>query len=137
MRQLNPGIHWSCGTRVDGNAAYWLGANKSFASARLSLDTLSSPDESLDGSPSRSIMDRLDFFEVAEGAEESDRELERGSLMEIVEARRPSSVGLFEVEACLRDVDRDRESAARVSSPEKLDESLTMKDEQSQLSELA
>ena len=57
--------------------------------------------------------------------------------MEIVEARRPSPVGLAEVEACLRDVDRDPESAARVSSPEELDETLTVEEEENQLSGLA
>ena len=83
------------------NAAYWLGANRSFTSARLSLDTLRLLDKSLDGSPSRSTMDHLNFLEVAEGSGEGDRELELNFLMKIVDARRPIPAGLSEVEAFL------------------------------------
>ena len=120
-----------------GNAAYWLGDNRSLTSSRLLLDTLRLPDESFDGSPSRSILDTLDFLGVAEGAVEGDRELELDSSMTVVDARRPSPVGLAEVEARLRDVDRDPESAARVSSPEEMDESFTVENIKNQFSGLA
>ena len=63
--------------------------------------------------------------------------MELDSSMTIVDARRPTPVGLAEVEARMRDVDRDPVSAARVISPEKLDESLTVKDEENQFSKLA
>ena len=52
--------------------------------------------------------------------------------MTIVDARRPSPVGLAEVEARQRDEDHDPESAARVSSPEELDEFLTVEDEENE-----
>ena len=57
--------------------------------------------------------------------------------MTIVDPHWPSSVGLAEVEARLWDVDRDPESSARVSSPEELDESLTVEDEENQFSGIA
>ena len=119
------------------NAAYWLVANRSLISSRLLLYTLRLPDKSLDGSPSISILDTLDFLGVAEGAKEGDRKLELDSSMTTVDANRPSPVVLAEVETRLRDVDRDPESAARVSSPEEPDELLTVEDKENQFSGLA
>ena len=63
--------------------------------------------------------------------------MELYSSMTIVDPHWPSSVGLAEVEARLWDVDRDPESSARVSSPEELDESLTVEDEENQFSGIA
>ena len=88
------------------------------------------PEESLDGSPRRSVLDTLDSAGVVDGAEEEDREL--NSLMTIVDAGRSSLHGIAEVEARVREVDRDLDSAARVSSFEELDESLKSDDEENQ-----
>ena len=115
---------------MDGSAAYWLGANTSFTSSRSSLDILRPPDESIDGSFRRSILDAFDFLNVVDGAGEGDREFELDSSITIVFAGRSSPVYLAEDEVRLREVDRDPESAARVSSPEELDESLTVEDEE-------
>ena len=52
--------------------------------------------------------------------------------MTIVDAGRSDLDDLAEVEARLREVDREPDSAARVASPEELDESLTVEDEENQ-----
>ena len=65
------------------------------------------PDESFDGSPRRSILDTFDFFNVVESAGEGYRELELDSFLTNVDACRSSSVDLGEVEARLREVDRE------------------------------
>ena len=57
--------------------------------------------------------------------------------MTIVDVGWSSPVGLAEVGARLREADRDPESAARVASPEELDESLAVEDAENQLSEIA
>ena len=79
------------------------------------------PDESLDGSPKRSILDTFDFLGVVEGDGEVYRELELDYLMTILDAGRSSPVDSAEFEVRLREVDRDPESAARVASPEELE----------------
>ena len=114
-----------------------MGANRAFTSSRLLLDTLRLTDASLDGLSSRSILDTFDFLGVIKGAGDGDRELELESSMTIVNARRPSPIGLEEAEARLRDVDRDPESAARVSFFEELDELLAVKDKENEFSGLA
>ena len=62
--------------------------NRLFTSSQSSLDMLRLPDESLDGSPRRSILKTLDFLVVVDGAGEEDRELELDSSMTIVDAGR-------------------------------------------------
>ena len=54
--------------------------------------------------------------------------------MTIVDAGRSDLDDLAEVEARLREVDREPDSTARVASPEELDESLTVEDEENQFS---
>ena len=77
--------------RVDGNAAYWPGANRLFTSSRSSLNILRLPDESLGGSPKRST---FDFFRDFNVAGEEDRELELDSCMMIVDETGSSLVEL-------------------------------------------
>ena len=57
--------------------------------------------------------------------------------MTIVDAGRSDLDDLAEVEARLREVDRDPDSAARVASPKELDKSLTVEDEENQFSGFA
>ena len=71
-----------------GSAIYCPVGNKLFTSSRSSLDMLRLLDESLDGSPRRSILNTLDFLGVVDGAGEEYRELELYSSMTIVDAGR-------------------------------------------------
>ena len=79
-----------------GSAAYWLGANRSLTSSGSSLDILRLPDESLDGSPRRSILDTFDFLDIVEQAVEGDRESEMDFSIKIVDTGRSSLVDLAE-----------------------------------------
>ena len=76
-------------------------------------------------------------MDVVEGAGEGDREFKMDSSITIVDAKRSGTEELTEDEVRLRELGRDRDSAARMKSPEELNEALMVDDEETQFSGLA